>query len=400
MLFGKCSSWEESMVTRRSLIGGGVALAAAGGAGALAWPLYLQIFPPRSETGFVLSEAELGDALDFLDTHPAVDCHAHPGRTFVKGADDLAWKLKIYAGLGTFEDKAVAQMKEGRMGAAVFSAVGDFPLLDSRGGGLKSVRAFHPGEAYAYYKAQMANLEALAEKGLVTLVRKPAELETARSSGRPGAIFGVEGASFLDGDLGRGQEAFDDGVRIITLVHYLSGGQIGDIMTAPPVFDGLTTFGKQVVPALQQAGIIIDLAHCSEKTAFDALDLGGGPMVATHTHVASPALDVPRFISKDLALGIADSGGFVGAWPAGIGITTLSGYLDRIEELAELLGVTHVAIGSDMGANYKPVWNDYSRLPWIVGGLMQRGWNDSDLAAVIGGNFIRVFNAALAGRVA
>ncbi|MFZ1772500.1 MAG: membrane dipeptidase [Rhizobiaceae bacterium] len=369
----------------------GLGVLAAAGAGA-----YWTLAPKPAEVGFILTETELARAHDFLAAHVSIDVHAHPGRTFVRGASGLNWKLKLYQMLGSFEPRIVGEMKAGGLTAASFSAVSDFPVLDLQGGGLSSVREFKPGEAYGYYQAQIANLKALAADGLVHPVLTPDDVAAAKALGKPGAIFAVEGADFIEDDLSRVAKAFDDGVRMITLVHYISGGAIGDIMTAPPVHDGLTELGAGLVEAIGESRIMLDLSHASEKTAFDALSVTKKPVVATHTHINSLGIGHPRFISPELAKAIADTGGYIGAWPAGIGITSLDGFATRVVDLVKAVGEDHVALGSDMDANYKPVLETYLKLPLLVGVLLKRGMPESVLAKMIGGNAQRVFADTLA----
>lgn len=382
------------MVTRRGLLigGGAVGLAAAGFA---AWA-YPQLRTNPAEVGFTLGDDEIARAMAFLKAHPAIDSHAHPGRTFVRGASGLNWKLWIYQHFGTFEERVVDDMKAGGMAAVGFSGVSDFPVLaQSKSGFLESVRPFEPGEAWAYYQTQIANLKALTERGLVYPVLVPADVAAAQAAGKPGAIFAVEGGDFVEDDPGRIATVFADGVRMVTLVHYLTGGKIGDIMTAPPVNNGLTPLGKEIVAAMNETGMMLDLSHASEKTCFDALAVNKRPAVATHTHLNSLGIGSPRFISDELAQALAGTGGYIGAWPAGIGITTLNGFIDRIEQLVSKVGIDHVAIGSDMDANYKPVFETYRKMPLIVGALLKRGMAEDDVAKIIGGNFLRVFEQTL-----
>lgn len=381
------------MVSRRKLlIGGGLAGLGALGFGAWAYP---KIVPQEAPVGFALDEAEMSHARDLLLRYPAIDSHAHPGRTFVRGAKGLDWKLWLYQKFGTFEARVVDDMKAGGLAAASFSGVSDFPVLGLAGEGLASIRAFEPGEAWAYYQAQIANLQALTASGLIHPVLVPGDVEAARAAGKPGAIFAVEGGDFVEDKPERIAEAFRDGVRMITLVHYLSGGVIGDIMTAPPVHNGLTETGKAVVVAMNAAGMMLDLSHASEKTAFDALAVNKGPAVATHTHLNSLGIGHPRFISDELAQAIAATGGYIGAWPAGIGMATLDAFVGRIFDLVGKVGIDHVAIGSDMDANYKPVFETYRKTPLVVGALLNRGMAEEDVAKVIGGNFQRVFAETL-----
>lgn len=379
------------MVSRRKILvglGAGAAVIAAGG--------YYRFGRQPADIGFALTDVELAQAFAFLKLNPAVDTHAHPGRTFVNGAMGLTWKLRLYQLTGGFEKRVAEDMIAGGMGAVCFSGVADFSVLDSVDGGLKSVRSFESGEAWSYYQTQIANLKMLVAQGLVHPVLAPKDMDAARASGKPGCIFGVEGGDFVDDNPARIATAYKDGVRIITLVHFVTGGKLGDIMTAPPVSGGVTDLGRAVVVEMNKAGIIVDLAHASEATAFEALAVATKPAIATHTHTKSHGMEHPRFISPKLAHAIVDGGGVIGAWPAGIGINTLQGYVGRIFELVKDVGIDHVAIGTDMDANYQPVFDNYRQMPLIVGALLKNGMSETGVAKVIGGNFLRLFAANLA----
>lgn len=381
------------MASRRKVViglGVGAAVIAAGAAG------YAAVRQKSAEIGFTLSDAELVGAFAFLKLNPAVDTHAHPGRTFVRGAMGLAWKLRMYQLLGSFEARVAEDMIAGSMGAACFSGVADFPVLDSTDSGLKSVRAFASGEAWNFYQTQIANLKSLVTQGLVYPVLAPKDVDAARASGKPGCIFAIEGGDFVEDDPTRIATAFADGVRMITLVHFVTGGKLGDIMTAPPVSGGITDLGRAVVAQMNKAGIIVDLAHAAETTAFGALDVATKPVIATHTHTNTHGTSHARFISPKLAYKIVEGGGLIGAWPAGIGINTLAGYVDRILELIKDVGIDHVAIGTDMDANYQPVFDNYRQMPLVVGALLKRGISEVDVAKIIGGNFLSLFAANLA----
>ncbi len=383
------------LTRRKILAGSGLALVGAATAGGL-WA-YSKLVPQPAEVGFLLSAAELAAAFDFLKRYPAIDSHAHPGRTFIKGASGLTWKLWLYQKFGTYEPRVIEDMCAGGMAAVSFSGVADFPVLDAVPDGLVSVREFKPGEAWAYYQAQLVNLQALVGKGLVKPVLEPGDVEAAHKSGVPGAMFAIEGGDFAADDPAHIEQAAKDGVRMITLVHYLGSSTIGDIQTARPVNGGLTKLGATIVGEMNRNRIMLDLSHASEKTAMDALDVTKLPAVATHTHIASLGIGHARFISPELAKAIAATGGYIGAWPAGIGISTLEGFIKRIGQLIDTVGIDHVAIGTDMDANFKPVLETYRKMPLVVGELLKRGMAEADLAKIIGGNFLRVFEQTRAG---
>ena len=375
------------MLTRRRVLTGvGVAVAAVG-AGA-----YWVARPKPAPIGFAVSPDELVAARALLTRHPSFDAHAHPGRSFVDGAENLSGLVWIYAKLGSFEDKTIADMRAGGLSAAAFAAVSDFQALGLEGEGLAAVRPFEPGEAWASYKRQIARMQALATRGLVFPVKTVADVAAARAAEKVGAWLTVEGGDFLEGRPERVAQAFADGVRSITLMHYRNN-ELGSIITGLQARGGLSDKGVAVVRAMNAAGMLIDVAHASEPTARGAIDASSKPVIASHIHIHGTTRH-PRFISRALARALVDKGGgIVGAWPAGIGITDLAGYVGRTLELVEAVGVDHVCLGTDMDGNYKPVFDTYTNLPYFVAGLTQRGVSEQDVAKLIGGNFMRLLAA-------
>ena len=369
---------------RKLLIGGAAGVAIAGGAG------YWFLRTPEVPIGFALTKEELEQATALLDRHIAIDVHAHPGRTFVKGAENLPVLLKLYALQGSFEQDAVGDMVAGKLTASSFAAVADFQTLNLEGEGLASTRAFEPGEAWASYKRQIANLQSLIAQNLVMPVYASTDFAAAKTSGKIGAMLSVEGGDFLEGKPERVAEAYSDGVRILTLMHYRNN-ELGSIITGKAKDSGLTPAGEAVVREMNRLGMVVDIAHSSVETAYGALEASTKPVIASHVHIHTGKAPHPRFIPLALAKAIAAKGGLVGAWPAGIGIDSLSGFVDRTLELVKAVGIDHVCLGTDMDANYKPVFDNYRKLPLFVGGLAKNGLGESDIAKIIGGNFIRVF---------
>ncbi len=380
-----------SKLSRRLVLAAGGLAVAGVGVGA-----YFTKHPRLAPLGIDVTPDELARAIALLARHPSIDAHAHPGRTFVDGAENLSGLVWVYAKLGTFESRTIADMQAGGLTAAAFSAVSDFQVLGTLGEGLSAVRQFEPGEARASYKRQIGNIKAQTEKRQVQLVLSMADFQLAKASGKPGALLTVEGGDFLEGQVARVKESYADGVRSITLMHYRNN-ELGDIITGTPVQGGLTAAGVAVVKAMNAVGMLIDVAHASEATAFGILKASAKPVMASHVHVHSEKLGHPRFISRDLAKAVAaNGGGVLGSWPAGIGIVDLKGYIDRTFELVDHVGIDHVCLGTDMDANYKPVFDTYTKLPVFVAGLLKRGMAEPEVAKLIGGNFLRVFAAVQA----
>ena len=351
------------------------------------------VFSPHvPEVGFTLTEEEMTAAVAFMQKHPVVDAHAHPGRTFLRNAKHTGILIKLYTLLGGFyEDRTISDMKIGGMDAVLFSGVADIQLLTIGSGTLRARRGYRPGEAWQSYQTQLKNLKALARSGKVSLCLDSNDVMTAKAAGLRGAILSMEGADFLEQDLSRVEQVYQDGMRMLTLVHY-TDNTLGDIMSGPGGTRGLTSFGRDVVAAMNQTGLMIDMSHASEKTTLDVMALTHKPAVITHTHINSAEHSNARFVSEDVAHAVAETGGYIGAWPAGIDMTTLAEFIDRIEYLLETVGEDHVALGSDMDANYKPVLETYRKMPLVVGALLKRGYSDEVVAKFIGGNVLKVMD--------
>jgi membrane dipeptidase len=368
---------------------------AALGAGLAATPALAQrqIFDAQSGgLGLKLSEAQIAAGRAFLAKHASVDIHAHPGRFFLR---DFAGANATARAMGApFEARALKAMGEGRISAALFNCVSDAALLEqTKTGGLAAARDFQPGEAWAEYRRQIGVLKGLVARHEAAAGRTPADIEAARKAGKVAAVFAVEGGDFIENRMERVHAAYGDGVRAITIVHY-HPNQIGDPQTEPPRFPGLTDVGRDVVREMNRAGIIIDLAHASFGVTRDAVGISTRPMMISHTNLKRPDIDHPRLVSVEHARLVTEHGGIVGSVPSGIGQKTLADWIDSILRLIEAVGIDHVAIGTDMDANYLPVFADYAQWPLIPAALLARGLREADVAKVMGGNFLRL----MAGR--
>jgi membrane dipeptidase len=350
---------------------------------------------PLADLGMELSSEQRARGIEFLHRHVSVDIHSHPGRFFLK---NLVRETPTTRAFGQpFEEQAVADLHFGQVSATLISAVADMALLEMAAtGGLHAGREFESGEAYADYHRQLAELESLVAKGELARGTDLGQIEAARRLHRTAAVFAVEGGDFIEDRLERVHAAFRAGVRAITIVHYHIN-QIGDIQTEAPVHQGLTPLGKTIVAEMNRTGIIIDLAHASYATAKDAAAVSTRPMMISHSNLATTTAHHPRLISIEHAKLIADAGGIIGSWPSGIGQSTFSDYIDSIRRLVDAVGMEHVAIGTDMDANFRPVLRSYRDWSLIPAALLARGLREDEAAKIMGENFLRVFKASHRG---
>lgn len=351
----------------------------------------LFVSPPPSgdEPGPGLARPVSRRARDLAAENVWVDVHAHPGRNFLRG---MPPEDPLVAFLGGDAMDAMARaIRDGGVGLVAYATVADFRVLGATPeGGLCAARDFEPGEARADHERQLGALETFAGEPGRRVVRTAADLRSARTAGETGVLLTCEGGDFLDGRLDGLDDAYRRGVRSVTIVHYRVN-EIGDIQTEPPVHGGLTEFGLDVVAAMNRLGMIIDLAHATFDVTKDVLRHSKDPVLLSHSHLAVAVGAHPRLLSQEHARAVASEGGVIGAWPAGVAATTFDEYVDEIERLIEVVGIDHVAIGTDMDANYKPVLTHYGEFPWIADALLERGASEDDVVRIMGGNFLRLF---------
>ena len=348
--------------------------------------------PGRSfaATRLSLTEAQLQAGVEFLGRHPSVDVHAHPGRFFLRDIPPTDTSEKLG---GPAEAQVLADMAAGKITAALFACVSDATLLGfTPAGGLAPVREFRPGEAWAEYQRQIGLLKAMAARGDVASGLTVGDIARALKARKTAAVFAVEGGDFIEDRMDRVQQAHADGVRAITIVHY-HPNQIGDPQTGTPRTPGLTPIGRRIVKEMNRAGIVVDLAHASYGVTKDAVAVSERPMMISHTNLKRADLDHPRLVSVEHARLVTRHGGLVGSVPSGIGQATVGDWIASILRLIDAVGVDHVAIGTDMDANYRPVFTDYRDWGVIPAALLARGLSEAETAKVMGGNFLRIFPA-------
>lgn len=321
---------------------------------------------------------------------PWVDVHAHPGCGFLGGLPPAHPLSRTFG--GDHSEQRVRTAAAGELAAVNVSTVADLAVLGISPRGPAATRAFEPGEAARDHRRQVEAVSAVAAGDDIAMVLCADDVTQAHDDGRTGVFLGCEGADFLDGDGTGLSEAHADGVRSISLVHYRVN-ELGDIQTEDSVHDGLTTFGREVIAEMNRLGIIVDLAHATFEATVAALEVSSAPIVISHSHLAAPGAAHPRLLSEEHALSVARAGGIIGAWPSGVSSTTLHDYVDEICRLVDLVGVEHVAIGTDLDANYEPVLTSYDQFPDVVALLAERGLDHAEIDLVLGGNFLRVFRA-------
>ena len=247
------------------------------------------------------------------------------------------------------------------------------------------------------------------------LVGTVGEIGAAKATGRMAIAFDLEGMNALDGSVDMVRLYHDLGVRQMLFAYNrnnLAGGGCHDEDI------GLTEFGRTVVAEMNEVGMLVDCSHCGYRTTLEAMEHSSAPVVFSHSNPRA-LRDHQRNIADEQARACAATGGVVGVNGIGaflgnddISTSTLA---DHVDYLLDLLGAEHVGIGLDYffetdsgpdinaslaaNAHFWPS-SQYpggavrcaapAQIVELTEELLRRQRPESDVRAILGGNFLRV----------
>ena len=217
-----------------------------------------------------------------------------------------------------------------------------------------------------------------------------------RSSQTPkpvGALLSIEGLQNLEGDLSNLDVLSKQGFRMASLTHFFDTDLAGSMHGTEK--GGLTDKGRKAVRRMEALGMVVDIAHCSHKCVADILAMARRPVVSSHGGVQATC-DVNRNLSDDEIRGVAKTGGVVGIgyWDAAVCGTSPRDAAKAMKHVRDLVGIDYVALGSDYdGAT--TVRFDTSQLAQVTQALLDEGFTEDEIRAVMGGNALRVLRAGI-----
>jgi membrane dipeptidase len=369
-----CCGHEQVVAPRRglwSMAATSVGAMLAGGGG------------PRGSTAAARTAETASAALEILRKAISVDVHTHGGKTGITSkappSDDLA-----------------NHMRAGSLAVACLADVPDGPILHrNEEGALAAVRPPAPGELYRHHLERLAWIDEMVANHGLRRALGAADLEAAHKAGQPAIVADVEGLDFLDAKLERLEEAHQRGIRHLQLVHY-TPNDIGDFQTGAITHQGLTAFGAEVIRACHRLGFVCDVAHATEEMAKHAVKIATKPLLLSHTALFGSRAMGPtplqgRQVTPDHARAIAETGGSVGIWHF---FASLDKYVDGLKEMAEIVGVDHVSIGTDQHVTPGSV-QDYTQWVHLVAAMLRGGFTPEEADKIAGGNYMRIFRAAV-----
>lgn len=265
----------------------------------------------------------------------------------------------------------------------------------------------------------------IAHQDGVVVARRVADILAAKREGQLAFVMGTESAAMIENDLDRIDVLYGLGIRQMGLVYAeantLGGGQ------KEAADAGLTAFGRRAVARMNAVGMLVDVSHAGDRTSRDAIDTSSTPIAITHAG-ARAVWPIARMKPDDVLLALAERGGVLGIEAAPH--TTLShdhraqsieSVMQHFVHAVDLMGIEHVAFGPDTlygdhasfqhaisdvlgsstvfdpgGLDVEEVThvdgleNPTENFRHITGWLVQHGYSDTDIQAVLGGNILRL----------
>ncbi|HLN32272.1 MAG TPA: membrane dipeptidase [Gemmataceae bacterium] len=271
--------------------------------------------------------------------------------------------------------------------------------------------------AHAAAHGQMAYYRCLEQKGTLRWIKDwpglqshaQAWLEDGRKDHPLGFILSMEGADpVLAPD--EVEEWWKAGLRIIGPAHY----GVSPYAHGTGTEGGLFPLGRPLLREMERVGMILDVTHLSDQCFDEALEVYGGPILASHHNCRALVPNqrqltdeqIKRLVSRGAVIGGAlDTWMLYPTWIRGttraedvqVKLATIVDHMDRVCQIAG--NALHAGIGTDLdggfGREQSPIdldtIADLQRLPEL---LSARGFDQEATRGIMYGNWMRFFREA------
>ena len=326
-------------------------------------------------------------------------------------SDTLLWKRSMLdrADRGHVD---LPRLQDGNVALQIFSSVTKSPEdqnYDSNPsntdqltalviGQLQPVRTWNSLLERSLYHAEKLDEAVAGSNAALAKIETASQLNallSARSADEPttGALFSAEGLHSLEGEIANLDKLYAAGMRMAGLTHFFDNELAGSMHGEQK--GGLTEFGRHVVRQMEEIGMVVDIAHCSRTCVAEVLSMARRPVVSSHGGVQATC-DVNRNLSDEEIRGVAATGGVIaiGYWEGAVCDTSPAAIARAMTHVRDLVGVEHIALGSDYDGAVT-VRFDTAGLVHVTQALIDAGFSEEEIRAVMGGNALRVLSAGL-----
>ena len=285
----------------------------------------------------------------------------------IEGGLDVAW-LVVYTAQGELNEEGYE--------AAYNNAISKFDAID------RLVNVYAPDQ--------------------VELAITSDDVRRILAKGKKVIMIGVENAYSMGLDTSNVEKFWKRGARYVSLTHN-GHNQFSDSNTGEfdrtSMHNGLSDLGKEVIELLNYYGIMIDISHPSKEAIRQMTELSKAPIIASHSS-ARALRDHPRNVDDEQLDWIKENGGVIQTTALGFFLTdredppaNMDDFMDHIDYMVEKIGIDHVGISSDFDGGGGIVgWEDASETMNVTSALRERGYSESEIAKLWGGNLLRVLD--------
>lgn len=326
-------------------------------------------------------------------------------------SDTLLWKRKITDSVD-YGHVDLKRMQAGNLGLQIFSSVTKTPKgqnYDSNGADsdnitLLAISQLQPLRTwFSLFERQIWHATKLdravtQSAGGLAAIRSENDLTQqyqARTSGKKsiGVLFSAEGLQSLEGQRDNLPKLYAAGMRMAGLVHFFDNELAGSMHGQKK--GGLTAFGREIIGDMEDMGMIVDIAHSSHAAVADILKVARRPVVSSHGGVQA-ICKVNRNLTDAEIKGVAATGGIIGLgyWDGAMCDTDPATVARAAKYVRDLVGIEHVALGSDFDGAVTTRF-DASGLAHITQALIDIGFSEAEIRAVMGLNALRVIKQGL-----
>ncbi|RSD30446.1 membrane dipeptidase [Vibrio pectenicida] len=289
--------------------------------------------------------------------------------------------------------------------------------------------AYHEDARQTLTRFAQWNMHFEQNSDLIMPVLSMADVEDAKRQGKVGIFFGAQNCSPIEDEIGLIEVMRRQGLLVMQLTYN------NQSLLATGCYEqddaGVTRFGRQAIEEMNRVGMIIDMSHSAERSTLEAIDLSSRPICISHAN-PSFAYDARRNKSKTVIKALTERGGLIGfsLYPFHLpngSQCSLEDFCQMVAETAELCGVEHLGIGSDLclnqpqhvlewmrngrwsklmdygeGSSANAGWPD--ALPWFSGsqgmeniynGLLDSGFSTYETAKILGENWFSFLEQGL-----
>jgi len=295
------------------------------------------------------------------------------------------------------------------------------------------------GKSLADSLIDMVNFIAQSLPDKFAVAKTPADVEANTKAGKISFPMGMENGAPIGNDLNNVKYFYDRGIRYITLTHS-KNNQICDSSGDTAKWNGLSPFGRNVVQEMNRVGIMVDISHVDDSTFYQVMKLTKAPCIASHSSCRYFAPSVRRDMTDDMIKKLGENKGviqinfytaFIDSALANYNkkknlavkellskqtdkvkvdadavekqyrtdhpapVVSIEVVADHIDHVKQLIGIDHVAIGSDydgVDGNLPTGLGDVSAYPNLIYTLLKRGYTEEDIEKICYKNVWRVWN--------